>query len=124
MKSVYKIRRKTDGLFSTGGAHPRFNAKGKIWTARNHVTSHIGQVGGYGKKLKDFYSDCDVVLLELVENEIEVVPAMEWKETDKTARAKELEEARQRKYELEALERKRARLMKELSDIGKKLGST
>lgn len=118
---VYKIRRKSDGLFSTGGSWPSFNKKGKIWSQRNHVTSHIGQVGGYGKKLKDFYADCEVVLLELIENELEVIPAMEWKETDKTTRSKELEEARQKKRQLEYLARRKAELEKEIASINKKI---
>ena len=122
MKTVYKIRRKSDGLFSTGGSWPSFNKKGKIWTARNHVTAHIGQVGGYGKKLKDFYSDCEVVLFEIVENELEAVSAMEWKETDKTTRTKELEEIRRKKYEVESLARRKAELEKEIASINKRIG--
>lgn len=122
MKTVYKIRRKTDGLFSAGGSWPSFNKKGKAWTARNHVTSHIGQVGGYGKKLKDFYSDCEVVLYEVIESELEAVSAMEWKETDKTTRAKELEEVRHKKYQLESLARRKAELEKEIASINKRIG--
>jgi hypothetical protein len=31
MATVYKIRRKSDGKFSTGGYYPRFTVKGKVW---------------------------------------------------------------------------------------------
>ena len=44
ISEVYKIRRKTDGLFSSGGTDPSFSKKGKIWNARGHVTSHISQL--------------------------------------------------------------------------------
>ncbi len=30
--SVYMIRRKTDGLYSTGGMNPQWRKNGKIWT--------------------------------------------------------------------------------------------
>jgi hypothetical protein len=60
---VFKIRRKSDGLFSTGGYSPRFSKQGKVWSLRNHVSSHLSQ---FGKKLWDTYFDCEVIEFECV----------------------------------------------------------
>jgi len=38
---IYRIQRISDGLFSTGGAHPRFNKKGKIWRTIPHIKNHL-----------------------------------------------------------------------------------
>lgn len=41
MKSVYKIRDKYTGLFSKGGAYPRFGKIGKLWTSRGALKNHL-----------------------------------------------------------------------------------
>lgn len=41
----FKIRRTTDGLFSTGGRPPDFNEKGKLWNSLSAVSGHISMVG-------------------------------------------------------------------------------
>lgn len=38
---IYKIRRKSDGLFSTGGLTPRFTKTGKTWNQIGHLKSHF-----------------------------------------------------------------------------------
>lgn len=61
----YKIKRRSDDLFSTGGSFPRFTKKGKIWRTLGHLRSHLNSVGvrrGY-----QVYDDCEIV--ELVSNE-------------------------------------------------------
>ena len=44
----YKIRRKSDGKFSTGGTTPTFTKLGKIWKQRSHLTSHLSQLHNNG----------------------------------------------------------------------------
>jgi len=94
---VYKIRRKSDGLFSTGGENPSFNKKGKTWSARGHVISHLSQFGDKNKKL--YYSDCEVVCFQVEQFESSVMDVSEWKPTEKTLRTKELEEQRIIEYQ-------------------------
>lgn len=65
----YKIRRKTDNLFSMGGSRPSFNKKGKTWTGKGHITNHVHQLDKKcyrtGKKI-DPYADCEIVTCEMV----------------------------------------------------------
>jgi hypothetical protein len=49
MAIVFKIRR-SDGLFSMGGANPNFNKVGKIWKQKGHLTSHLTCVADGGWK--------------------------------------------------------------------------
>lgn len=63
-QKVYKIRRKSDGLFSSGGSAPHFTNKGKTWSQKGHVTSHINMLGKY---VSGYYSDCEIVEYELNE---------------------------------------------------------
>lgn len=123
MTVVYKIRRKSDGLFSTGGTSPDFNEKGKEWKARNHVSSHMKQVGSYySRKTKiDYYSDCDVVTFEVVATEIDSIPALDWKESEKTTRSKEIQAIRRKAYELESATRRKMRLEAELAELNKQI---
>ena len=72
---VYKIRRKTDGLFSTGGECPFFNKKGKTWSARGHVTSHLSQFGD--RRKNQYYKDCEVVRFEVQEFDVEAIDVFE-----------------------------------------------
>ena len=41
---MYKIRRKSDGLFSTGGQVPDFNKAGKTWDTLPQLMRHIALV--------------------------------------------------------------------------------
>ena len=36
---IYKIRRKSDGLFSLGSEYPTFNKQGKAWTRKSYAVS-------------------------------------------------------------------------------------
>lgn len=38
---IYRIQRISDGLFSTGGANPNFNKKGKIWRNIGFLKNHL-----------------------------------------------------------------------------------
>ncbi len=59
----YKIRRRTDGLFSTGGDNPEFIVNGKIWKQIGHIKNHLNLIF---KEAKDLYNDCDLVTFEYV----------------------------------------------------------
>lgn len=39
-KTMYRIRRLSDGLFSKGGLEPDFTSMGKAWT-KGHLKSHL-----------------------------------------------------------------------------------
>lgn len=114
---IYKIRRKTDGLFSSGGTYPTFSKKGKTWTARGHVTSHLSQFGD--RKKEQYYKNCEVVRIEIQEVDADVTDVVDWSPTESTIRAKELQEQRQleweherKQQEIKALEKKLAALKK------------
>jgi len=60
IETGFKIRRRSDGLFSTGGMYPKFNTKGKLWRQRNFLTNHLHVVSSLS-----VYDDCDVVIVEV-----------------------------------------------------------
>lgn len=41
MTKIYKLRRKADGKFSTGGSEPKFGKTGKNWSRRADLENHI-----------------------------------------------------------------------------------
>lgn len=79
---VFKIRRRADGKFSTGGSYPGFHRAGKSWTNRAALNLHLTLVRDMGRyyknetpesHLKKIYSDCDIVTFELAESQTEPV---------------------------------------------------
>lgn len=114
---VYKIRRKPDGLFSSGGTYPKFSSKGKVWNARGHITSHLTQLGDRDKNR--YYKDCEVVRIEIQEVDVDATDVFEWGPAESTIRAKELQEQRRlewerkrKQQEIQVLEKKLAALKK------------
>lgn len=59
----YKIRRKSDGLFSTGGSSPNFSKKGKTWSSRANLDRHLGMLLQYPDRFWGLpvYEDCEVI---------------------------------------------------------------
>lgn len=53
IEKIYKIRRKSDGLFSLGGE--RFSKTGKIWKNIGHVRNHLRQSYKQYRGFKDRY---------------------------------------------------------------------
>jgi len=111
--AVYKIRRRVDGLFSTGGSAPRFTKNGKMWSTIANLKRHLS--GMRTGSFEDYYSDCEIVeyvecrpiSLETVIEEIRVRhAALERQRVERRGRwrqeALELEIER-KKAELEAL---------------------
>jgi len=80
-KTVYRIRRKSDGLFSTGGNRPSFTVKGKVWNNKGGLHAHLnmnpkkwvatapGPFGEYRSAQRDAYEGCELVEFEIVETE-------------------------------------------------------
>lgn len=78
---VYMVRRKADGLYSTGGCRPRFSAKGKEWrlgalknhfnlTRQRHWTTD--PVGGRPLPYND--AEHEVVQVEVLKMETGTTP--------------------------------------------------
>lgn len=74
LEAVYKIRRKSDGKFSSGGTTPRWTRTGKTWSCIGHLHGHLTLVGDQGryvsndekaaeraKNLQATYGDCEIV---------------------------------------------------------------
>lgn len=64
----YKIRRKSDGKYSTGGSTPEFTSVGKTWSNRSGLHSHFACIQEYCQyAMRDFvtetYVGCEVVTL-------------------------------------------------------------
>jgi len=112
---VYKIRRKSDGLYSTGGQYPSFNHTGKIWRRRNHVTGHLNWV----RSMPHVYQDCDLVTFEVVEHEVETTALADYRKSREELQIKREEEAKRRKEELQ-----RKKDEEEFERLAKKLGKT
>lgn len=76
MKTIFKIRRKYDGLFSTGGTYPMFNERGKTWNGlgavRNHINLCTESANRGDKRLQQYLSDIELVEFEIVE--LQVLP--------------------------------------------------
>ena len=56
---MYKIRRKSDGLFSSGGMDPDWSKKGKVWTSKGHLKNHFRLFNGKHWTLERRYPDND-----------------------------------------------------------------
>jgi predicted ribosome quality control (RQC) complex YloA/Tae2 family protein len=87
--TFFKIKRISDGLYSTGGETPSFTESGKLFNKRNHVTSHLNAV----RKKEIVYKGCEVVQCQLFEIG-ETIHALDWKPTDKTLSKKHRDELR------------------------------
>ena len=118
-EKAYKIRRRFDGLFSTGGMSPSFNKIGKVWKKLGHFKSHLAQIrpyrdSGIGQNFGKEYKDCEVVEYEMVETT--AYPVIDILEERKTAWKQEQEERDKR----HAIWRKK-NLEEELVKINKEL---
>lgn len=69
-KYIWKIRRKSDGKYSTGGYDPKFTSIGKTWTSKAFIMNHMNLINdtGYydgskqgGERLAVIYKNCEVV---------------------------------------------------------------
>jgi hypothetical protein len=122
----YKLRRKTDGLYSNGGAWPGFNAKGKTWNTLAALSGHLAQhTGDRYARTRRFswtdkqegiaWEDLEIVCLEVRENVVEKQEALEYVKGMKERREKRVakqkerqakEQVRRAKVELEQAKKK------------------
>lgn len=78
----YKIRRRSDGLYSTGGGNPGWRQAGKTWAGLNQLHNHfavVQEIQGYSHRrhardpepdfVAQVYADCDIVVLAEVGTE-------------------------------------------------------
>jgi hypothetical protein len=125
MAVVYKIRRRSDGLFSTGGGSPSFNKNGKTWNTRGALSNHFAVIKEYGRyrdgkwQYRNPYEDCEVVVIEVVPSEMNTIPVEEWTVTAKTAAAKAAFAKRQLEWEIQRKEAEKARLLARLAELDK-----
>jgi hypothetical protein len=54
---IYKIRRKSDGLFATGGSMFKFTPLGKIWHRLEDVVRHIEMLSEYENNVKENFEE-------------------------------------------------------------------
>lgn len=77
MKTTYfMVRDKGTGLYSTGGSFPNWAAKGKKWSKRGFITSHISNSVGW-PRAKDFYKNAEVVAFEYEPLEVSTTPLIQ-----------------------------------------------
>lgn len=63
VNSVFKIRRKSDGMFSSGGTPPKFTKTGKAWANHRTFNQHISQFSQ--SELADYYENCEILVFDL-----------------------------------------------------------
>lgn len=111
-QKLYKIRDPATGLYSMGGVDPRWTKKGKVWTNIGHLKNHLRQVGSWGNtpSRRKVYVGCEVVVIEVVEDELERFPVMDLiDEQDASDEAKKKAREAERKQRREESERQQAR---------------
>jgi len=59
---MYKIRHKETGLYSSGGAYPRWTKRGKVWYALHHIAAHL-RLNSDHKKI--FYGNAEIVYFQV-----------------------------------------------------------
>jgi hypothetical protein len=110
--AIFKIRRKSDGLYSTGGSDPVFTSKGKVWKQRSHVTLHLGQLS---RQSKGVYDDCEIVELLTIEGAVHDPNA--W-----IAEVAERREERERRYRERVEAWRREERRKQYENLRKEFG--
>ncbi len=62
--TLYKIRDRATGLFSTGGRRPGWNKKGKYWNSMGTLRAHLSLVHDAGNQYRGGY---DIVQFQVSE---------------------------------------------------------
>jgi hypothetical protein len=86
---VYKIRDKETGLFSKGGSHPRWSAKGKTWQSKGALSGHLALANGR------FYEEAEIVEIQCVESGI--ISLGDWRAVVAERRSKRIRAAAYRR---------------------------
>lgn len=94
---IFRIRRKTDGLYSTGGQNPKFTKKGKIWQGLGPLKNHLNLLlqehmtslrlkrddkSYRHEQFKDYnsvfvYQECELIEYVLTEHETSITNLMD-----------------------------------------------
>lgn len=95
--TVYKIRDRETGLFSTGGSSPYWYNDGKTWSAIGHVKNHVNLVvDGMTERRnpidRGIYDGAEIVEFRLVRTEAEM-PSLSGLVAKKLAKIKATQEA-------------------------------
>lgn len=114
--TVFKIRSKTTGMFSTGGHNPGWSKKGKMWNMRGHVSNHLS---GLYRTGRETYRDNDAEVIECVirEENVDAIPVSEWLAAVEQYKA-DKETARKQAH----ADRERARRLAEYQKLQKEFG--
>ena len=114
MQLAYKIRRKSDGLFSAGGMTPHFSKKGKLWKQQGHLTNHLNQVS----KPLQTYAGCEIVTYELTESAVDEMTLQDYLHVIAQRKAEREEIYRRRVEEYQKAQRRREymKLKREFED--------
>lgn len=78
-EKLYRIRRKSDGLFSTGGSRPLWTKNGKLWRAPA-LKLHIRMLEQYHRidGWKWPYRECELVEYEMAVKTVGPVSEPSW----------------------------------------------
>lgn len=127
---LMKIRRRSDGKFSTGGGNPRWAKGGKSWNRMQDLASHYDLViNGWGRRNRGTnpYIDTDVVCFAV--DESQTTPTRQLLDEELVGRE---ERAKQRvldqsfaqaPYKLAAAGLERARLDERITQLEKEIRS-
>lgn len=75
--SVFKIRRKSDGLFSSGGCYPKWSEYGKAWATLRRARLAASLLNEDWCQKTHGYQDCEIVEYELRSIAIETIQIVE-----------------------------------------------
>lgn len=116
MTTMFKIRSRKTGLFSAGGAWPKWNTVGKVWKRKGDLSSHFTQLGNQGRTIY-LEADAEVVVCETVV--LEAVPVDQYIEqaTTRAADRQAAEAADRLRYQRQHLEREQARIARALAEL-------
>lgn len=111
----YKIRRKQDGLFASGGRSPRFTRQGKTWHSAQALTLHL-KLAHYGPISRvDQYFEI-VVYAKEVREAYACKLSEKIEQVDRTTQLRQLASSRQcQRRRLKQLKEEQARLEKALA---------
>jgi hypothetical protein len=101
-ETIFKIRNKADGLFSSGGMDPSWSKKGKRWRGIGPLKNHLNLIK------RRVYAGCEVVEIEVTFKETsnylvaDLLDARDKKRADEIAdrKAQRLAEEENRKRQL------------------------
>lgn len=99
--TIYKIRSRVTGLYSTGGGTPGWSKKGKTWNQRGHVSNHLHGLYPAGKRTYIEHA-AEVVTCIIREEDVETTAVSDWlagveqRKAEKEAKAKKAFDDRQK----------------------------